>query len=399
MLREYDVMVAGHLCLDVIPRFPETGARRLEEILRPGKLIEIAEATVSTGGAVSNTGISMRKLGNEVCFCARIGDDGFGRLILECLRAGGSAEGVRVVPGAVSSYTVVVAPPHIDRMFLHNPGANHEFGPEDLSPDLVAQCRLFHFGYPPVMRRLYEEEGAKLEQIFAMAKDARATTSLDMALPDPDSPSGKAPWAAILARVLPFVDIFLPSIEEASYMLEPAKFLQTRKDHPAREMIDLFTAEDFSRVADRLLEMGSGVVGLKAGRGGFYLKTKPARAFETFGEAKPGAPEQWASRELWCPAFCPPKLASATGSGDAAIAGFLTAFLRGLAPELALKCAACVGWQNVQELDATSGIRDWATTMELVDQGMPMYEIRIEAPGWRWSDAAELWAGPNDPLF
>lgn len=36
--RPYDAMVAGHLCLDIIPRFPDSGASTFSEIIRPGKL-------------------------------------------------------------------------------------------------------------------------------------------------------------------------------------------------------------------------------------------------------------------------------------------------------------------------------------------------------------------------
>ena len=42
MSRDFDVMVAGHLCLDIIPRFHDSGARKLEEIMRPGKLVNVA---------------------------------------------------------------------------------------------------------------------------------------------------------------------------------------------------------------------------------------------------------------------------------------------------------------------------------------------------------------------
>ncbi|MCB9770634.1 MAG: carbohydrate kinase family protein [Candidatus Omnitrophica bacterium] len=99
MSKPFDVMVAGHLCLDVIPRFFDTGARRIDEIIRPGKLVNVGPATISTGGPVSNTGINLKNLGNRVCFCARLGNDEFGRLAQERLDQSGSAEGVRMVEG------------------------------------------------------------------------------------------------------------------------------------------------------------------------------------------------------------------------------------------------------------------------------------------------------------
>lgn len=398
MGRNYDVMAAGHLCLDVIPRFADTGARTLHEILRPGKLVEVHEAKISTGGAVSNTGINLKTLGNKVCFSARVGDDEFGRLTLDFLRAKGNPEGVRVVSGSASSYTVVIAPPNIDRMFLHNPGTNNEYGPEDLQPALIAECRLFHFGYPPLMRRMYEDNGGALREILQKAKECGATTSCDMALPDPQSAAGKAPWHAILENVLPYVDIFLPSVEEAFYMLDPKECLRLKRDHGGSDLIDVLTPDDYGRIADRLLGLGCKMTALKAGHRGFYLKTGPASSFGGMGAAQPGNPEDWSMRELWHPAYSEPNPAGATGSGDASIAGFLTGFLRGLGPEMALSCATCVGWQNLQELDAISGVHDWEYTLDLIAKKMPVVDPRVRAPGWHWSEEHGVWSGPADPL-
>ena len=76
--KQYDVMVAGHLCFDIIPRFANIGAGRIDEIMHPGKLVNVEDATINTGGTASNTGTNMKKLGNCVCFCAWVGDDELG---------------------------------------------------------------------------------------------------------------------------------------------------------------------------------------------------------------------------------------------------------------------------------------------------------------------------------
>jgi len=391
-------MVAGHVCLDVIPRFPDTGARQIGDILRPGKLVNMDEAVICTGGPVSNTGINIKTLGHRVCFCARVGDDAFGKLTVDMLRGNGNAEGVHVVEGAASSYTIALAPPNIDRIFLHNPGTNNAFGPEDLDPDLIAQCRQFHFGYPPLMRRLYENEGAALERVFRIAKEAGATTSCDMSLPDSDSPSGKVNWLAILGRILPHVDLFLPSIEETLYMVDPEAFLSMKRAHDYAELLDFIAPEVYSELADKVLSLGTKMVALKSGHRGFYLKTAPADTFDGMGAARPGDPANWSGRELWAPAFVVPHFGSATGSGDSAIAGLLSAFVRGLTIEQSLKYATCCGLQNVQVLDAVSGIRPWDETTAMLAQDMPLIDAHIEANGWRWSAEYKLWAGPGDPL-
>ena len=396
MTRSYDIMIAGHLCLDIIPRFKDGGGTRIEEILQPGKLVNVNEASISTGGPVSNTGINMKTLGSKVCFCACVGDDQLGTLTIDHLRNSGNAEGVHIRKGSLSSYTIVIAPPGIDRVFLHNPGTNDSFSAGDLDPELIGQCRHFHFGYPPLMASMYSNEGEELQEIFRIAKDAGATTSCDMSLPDPASASGKAPWRRILEKILPHVDIFVPSFEEAFYMLHPDEFLKMKREHNGAELIDHITAADYSRLAGEVLAMGCRMTTLKSGHRGFYIKTAAKATFASLGAARPGDEENWAGRELWAPAFDPGDFGSATGSGDSAIAGLLTAFLRGMNIEEALRVAVCCGLQNVRVLDAVSGIKNWEKTMKMLSDNMPVIDPHIDSDDWRWSDQHDLWVGPGD---
>lgn len=366
MKKTYDVMVAGHLCLDIIPLFPDTGVRKIDEILCPGKLVNVENAMISTGGPVSNTGINMKTLGNKVCFCACVGDDILGQLTVDLLKTSGNAEGIHPLTSAASSYTVVVAPPGIDRIFLHNPGTNNYFGPENFDPKLIQQCRHFHLGYPPLMDRMFANEGKELAEIFKIAKEAGATTSCDMTLPDPASPSGKAPWRKILENILSYIDIYVPSIEETFYMLYPQEFLKMKAEHNNAELIDYITPEQYSSIADEVLSMGAKMVTLKSGRRGFYIKTASKNTFKDLGAAKPRDANNWSDRELWAPAYKVEKFGSATGSGDSSIAGLLTGYLKGLTIEESLKYATCMGYQNVCVLDAVSGIKDWQTTTDMI---------------------------------
>jgi sugar/nucleoside kinase (ribokinase family) len=391
-------MVAGHVCLDIIPRFADTGARAIEEIMRPGKLVNVGEAAVSTGGPVSNTGINMRTLGSSVCFCACVGDDDLGRLTIERLRKSGNADGIHLLQGSASSYTLVISPPGIDRIFLHNPGTNNLFSAADLNAELIAQCRHFHFGYPPLMARMYSDAGAELEKVFKTAKAAGATTSCDMTLPDPASASGQAPWREILGRFLPYVDIYTPSIEETLYMLDPARFLALKEQHRNRELIDFLTAEDYSQIADAVLAMGCKMTTLKSGYRGFYIKTAGKETFAGMGAARPGDADNWSNRQLWAPAYKPDHFGSATGSGDSSIAGLLSAFLRGLPIEAALKYATCCGLQNVRVLDAVSGIKCWDETTAMIASDLPMIDAHVDSREWKWIEEKKIWVGPGDRL-
>ena len=50
MADSFDVVVAGHICLDIIPHIPD---ERLAFI--PGRLFEIGPAMLSTGGGICET--------------------------------------------------------------------------------------------------------------------------------------------------------------------------------------------------------------------------------------------------------------------------------------------------------------------------------------------------------
>ncbi len=397
MGRKYDITVAGHICLDIIPQIPDTGIRDIGELFKPGKLINVNAAKISTGGPVSNTGIAMKKLGLNVVFMARIGNDEFGRLIINLLNREGQTAGVTISEEDRTSYSVAIAPPGIDRIFLHDPGANNNFSNADLNRKIIYQSRLFHFGYPPIMESCYENEGAELKKIFSIAKSAGATTSLDMALPDPNSSSGKAPWRTILEKVLPFVDIFMPSIEEAYFMLDPENYFQIKKQASNKNVIDFIGPTDYTRLAMECLQLGSKIVVIKTAHRGIYVLTDDLEKIENLGAAPPADRSNWSRRELWCPAFRVEKIASATGSGDSAIAGFLSAYLRGYSIEQCLKFANCVGYQNLHELDAVSGIKNWDQTTEMLSEGrLKMIDLSLAEDRWEWNAELQVWRGDLD---
>lgn len=393
-----EVVVAGHLCLDMYPGFLGSTPRPLADILRPGVLVNMDRMVFSTGGAVSNTGIAFRIFGCDVMSIATVGDDVIGGLILRELERHGNAGGVRVVSGATSSYTVVLAPPGVDRVFLHCTGTNDTFGAADVDFDLVGRARLFHFGYPQLLRRMFEDGGGELESLMGRAKATGVTTSLDMAMPDPAAPSGSADWPRILAAALVHTDIFLPSVEEAFYCLHPEEYAARTARFPGQDLLVQFGLEDFRRLGAEFLAMGCGMVALKAGAWGWYFRTAGADRIGRLGSLAPSDVPAWADREVWCPAFRVARIASAAGSGDSSIAGFLTAFLRGRDLEDCLHLANCAGAHNLAGLDTTSGLRSW-DVVEADAQSLGLAEVPF-LPGTDWCFHADrrIWELPRDAV-
>jgi sugar/nucleoside kinase (ribokinase family) len=384
-------IVAGHICLDVIPTLFAAGD--FEAIFKPGRLLETGPVVIATGGAVSNTGIALHKLGVDTQLMAKIGDDLFGQATLNVVKSYGGdhlAGGMRVVSGEPSSYTIILNPPNIDRIFFHCPGPNDTFGADDIDYRALQEVALFHFGYPPIMKRFYEHDGLELAHMLKQAKATGVTTSLDLVMPDPSRPSGQANWRAILQASLPYVDLLLPSIEEILLMLHPDTYKAV-----ASGAVKI-TPTLASEIAADLLAMGAKVVMLKAGHLGLYLRTANESTLAHMGRARPSEPDRWANREFWAPIF-QASVVGTTGAGDSAVAGFLAALLRNLTPTQAVTMAAAAGACNVEAADALSGVRSWADTLARVQAGWPRHYVEFDAPGWRFDQTRQLWLGPNGP--
>ena len=84
------------------------------------------------------------------------------------------------------------------------------------------------------------------------------------------------------------------------------------------------------------------------------------------------------------------------GSGDATIAGFLSALLRDMTPEQAVNAAVAVGACNVEAADTLSGVRSWDETLRRMAAGWPRRSESVTAPGWRFDDAAWLMDRPTE---
>ena len=132
-------MVAGHICLDITPGFNPLLEGGFNEIFAPGKLINVEEVVIGTGGTVSNTGLAMTKLGIDVCLNGKVGDDEFGRMIKDRVGFDKSAA-FKTVSGQSSSYSIVLALPGVDRIFLHHPGTNDTFTADDFDYDALSKC-------------------------------------------------------------------------------------------------------------------------------------------------------------------------------------------------------------------------------------------------------------------
>ncbi len=300
------ILVAGHICLDIIPKLDRFDG------FQAGSLVEVGKATLSTGGVVSNVGRALHRLGVPVTLVGLIGADIFGQNVQTLL--GPLAEGFQLREDVSTSYSIVLDPPGQDRMFLHDPGANAAFASQTVPDDALSQASHLHFGYPPLMKTMIDHDGAELTDLFRRAKSAGLTTSLDLSVPDPNSFAGQVDWSRILSSVLPYVDDFMPSQDDL------------------RAMFGTATPPDS---VSKVHHLGASRVVLKCGEEGVLLSDE--------------------SGTTWHRCF-PVTVTGATGAGDATIAGYLYGRFHGNNPADSVRLGCAVGAFCCESADAVSGI-------------------------------------------
>lgn len=360
------VVAAGHICIDVTPVFPHQHAMTFAQALSPGKLTRVEAADIHTGGSVANTGLGLKILGADVRLAGKVGDDPFGAMIADRLRKYDAADGLLVDKEGSTSYSVVIAPPGVDRIFLHCPGVNDTFVSDDLPQPMLEEADHLHFGYPPLMRRMYENDGEELEKLMRRAKELGLSTSLDMAAVDPASEAGRLDWRKLLSRVLPHVDFFVPSIEELCFMIDRARYDEWLKRAGSDEITKVLDPEeDIAPLAEECLRLGAKVVLLKCGAPGMYLRTAGADTLAAIGVRAGIDPAAWADRCFFQKSFKPRHVLSGTGAGDTSISAFLAAMLEGDPAESCVRLAAAAGACCVEAYDALSGLKPLSQLREM----------------------------------
>jgi sugar/nucleoside kinase (ribokinase family) len=296
----HSVLVAGHLCIDITPELS-----RVPELV-PGQLYEIGSAQLSLGGCVANTGLALAAAGVPTRVCATVGDDPLGEIIRRLLAEHEiDTESVTITTGAATSYTIVLQLPDHDRTFWHHPGANAVFTGREVNLDGVD---ILHIGYPPLLPALLADDAAPLLNVLQEARSRQITTSLDLAVVDPRSKVGDMDWRRVFARIMPYVDIATPSLDDLTSALGIART-------PDDDLVE--------ECAKRLLDDGCAVAVVSAGARGAYAISAGTDRLAAAGLTLSSVWSTWSSTAEWVPAATPRRVVSTTGAGDAATAGVL----------------------------------------------------------------------------
>jgi sugar/nucleoside kinase (ribokinase family) len=322
------VVVAGHICVDLIPSFDAPPS------IEPGRLIGAGPLAIAPGGCVGNTGPALGALGIPTQLVTNVGSDDLGRILVALLSTTSvDTTGISIVDGLGTSYSIVLDLPGRDRTFWHHIGANAAFDGAGVLSLIDAAAPgawdvILHVGYPTHLPALYADGGAALVRLVTAARAAGAVVSIDAAEIGPaevgaGSSAGAVDWQGVLARTLPSVDVMKASVDDLRAMM------------PRR------AGATPTAWADALIELGAAVALVTAGADGLYVRTAPAARIETASDELRAAAADWAGRELWAPPLATQVLTT-TGAGDTAAAGFLAGLAggRGVEESALLSAAA-----------------------------------------------------------
>ena len=376
-MKKYDAVIAGYICIDLIPAFKkDVAVNEVYDVLHPGRLVEIDGMESTLGGVVANTGMAMKKFSKRVFLNGLLGTDFIGKMARESLEKYGLLEGIRIVKEKGTAFGLVIAPPDVDRIFLESPGCSELFDLHHIDYDAVADSRVFHFGYPPLLKKFYRQRGKQLASLFKKVSEMGVVTSLDFSLPDTESESGKVNWTDILKITLPYTNIFVPSLEEALKITFPYEY--TMLEAEGGTIVDNTPVDLIKELGERLIAWGANIVLIKAAHKGLFLWTGDVAAINR--KQTVCLPEaEWNNRQLWCEAYpaIREKIINASGAGDTSAAAFLTAVLNGESPAVAMKYAAIAGKNNLYCNNIFEDMPGWTImTKELKEASVEVRDVK-----------------------
>ena len=291
MQKPLDCVVVGSCVVDVLAR-----PVPLSQPIGPGRLIESEPLLLTTGGIVSNSGITLARLGMRVAAFTYVGNDEWADVIRRRYAAEGIDTSTLVThPDAATSTTAVLIDPSGERSFVHCVGAPRLLDEESMLSqiEMFARSRVMLLGYYPLMTRLQSD----LPEVLAAIRETGCLTAMDAA--------GDGGRMDPLARILPHLDFYVPNETEAAN--------QTGRSEP-RAMIKAFR------------EAGAtGWLGIKLGAQGALLSPRPGE-FIDVSVVKP-----------------PAKVVDTTGAGDCFVGVLASALARGAKVPEAMRRAAVAG--------------------------------------------------------
>jgi sugar/nucleoside kinase (ribokinase family) len=303
----YDVSVIGLYILDVL-------GRPVSRIPDRGNVEFIEEIRLTVAGTAGGTVVDTAKLGLKSLAVGAVGNDEKADWVLLTLQKHGiDTSAMQRLEAVPTSATILNVRPNGDRPALHVRGASDHFDVPAAMYDQVFDAPIIHLGGTGLLRAL---DGPPSLTLLKEAKKRGRIVTFDLI-------AANAETANIVMPLLPYIDYFMPSIEEA------------------KDMSGQATAEDCAR---------------------FYLDRWAACCVFTLG----GDGAYYAHRDgtrLTSPAY-DIRVVDTTGCGDAFDAGFITALHHSMDVETSLRFAQASAGLVASGLGSDAGIRSFEHTLD-----------------------------------
>ncbi|NIK62066.1 carbohydrate kinase family protein [Kribbella shirazensis] len=275
----------------------------------------VPHGSLVLGGSAAIMACGAARLGLNVAFAGRVGDDPAGDFVRTSLADRGVNVDALVTDPELPTPLTTILTSGDDRAILTSAGCLASTVAEDVPPELVRSVRHVHAASFYLMPGLANG----LAGIFQEAKAAKATTSLD---PN-DDPSGR--WdRVVLDPILRVTDYFLPNAAEA---------LALTGHHSVEDAAGIL-----ARAGSRGGSLGGSLVVVKNG---------PEGALAHNG-----------SRVITAPALKVDAI-DAVGAGDSFDAGWVAAVLNGFKPDRALAIATACGSLSTRGAGGTAAQPTW----------------------------------------
>lgn len=234
----FDVTALGELLIDFAPKSTDAAG--------------YPTLAANPGGAPGNFLAALNKYGCSVAMLGKVGDDMFGRLLLNTLNTAGiETRGVIVDPDQFTTLAFVSldASGNRDFSFARKPGADTCLTPDELDQALIADSRVFHFG---TLSLTDDPAREATRRAIALAKQHGRLISLDPNLRKPLWPSMDAAREAI-EWSLRQADIVKISDEEIEFMwgIEPEAGAQKLLDEYGASLVYATLGPKGCHVANR----------------------------------------------------------------------------------------------------------------------------------------------------
>lgn len=217
-MARYQFSAVGFVVLDILGRY-------VREMPPPGGASFIDEITMTVAGTAGATAVDCAILGLNGQVCARLGSDDMGDFLVSGMRRFGlNTDLVRRDEHRQTSCSMLPIRPDGSRAGFFVPGATAAFhiAPEDR--DKALDGDIIHLGGTGLLDAF---DGAPSREFLKAAKARGRTTVFDLILAD-------AATVRLVEPLLPYLDHFVPSIEEAGEMVgtrdpvEVARWFRTR---------------------------------------------------------------------------------------------------------------------------------------------------------------------------